>query len=223
MIESLKKFPGWPSQEGMGILRLSDTVGNVKSRLSRPNLPIQKGDEADGRGPYESVVFKDPDIGVVALITHIHAPYRGTDVIVDANTSIDTAIARVKDVFHLSKKDVSWVHPASKTKVFTTPSQGKTGAPAATGTVPMSQMAAELAAKTGMTKRDVSEVLNDFVGVVVKHLKKGDKVRIKGLGILQIRNRPARMARDPATGKPIRIKASKKVAFRVAKDLKDAV
>ena len=49
------------------------------------------------------------------------------------------------------------------------------------------------------------------------------KVRITGLGILQVRARPARMGRNPATGEAIKIKASKKVAFRVAKDLKDAI
>ena len=45
----------------------------------------------------------------------------------------------------------------------------------------------------------------------------------KRLGILQVRKRPARMGRNPATGEPIKIKASKKVAFRAAKDLKEAV
>ena len=51
----------------------------------------------------------------------------------------------------------------------------------------------------------------------------GNKVRITGLGILQVRHRPARMGRNPATGEAIKIKASKKVAFRVAKDLKEAI
>ena len=48
-------------------------------------------------------------------------------------------------------------------------------------------------------------------------------MRIAGLGILQVRNRAARMGRNPATGEAIKIKASKKVAFRAAKDLKMAV
>ena len=56
-----------------------------------------------------------------------------------------------------------------------------------------------------------------------KHLKKGDRIRIGGLGILQVRKRAARMGRNPATGEPIKIKASKKVAFRAAKELKEAV
>ena len=61
------------------------------------------------------------------------------------------------------------------------------------------------------------------IGLVVKHLKKGNKVRVTGLGIFQVRARPARMGRNPATGEAIKIKASKKVAFRVAKDLKEAI
>jgi DNA-binding protein HU-beta len=62
-----------------------------------------------------------------------------------------------------------------------------------------------------------------MVDIVVKHLKKGDRIRIGGLGILQVRKRAARMGRNPATGEPIKIKASKKVAFRAAKELKEAV
>jgi DNA-binding protein HU-beta len=46
---------------------------------------------------------------------------------------------------------------------------------------------------------------------------------MSGLGILQVRKRAARMGRNPATGEAIKIKASKKVAFRAAKDLKMAV
>jgi DNA-binding protein HU-beta len=59
--------------------------------------------------------------------------------------------------------------------------------------------------------------------MIVKSLKKGEKIRITGLGIFQVRKRPARMGRNPATGEAIKIKASKKVAFRAAKDLKEAV
>ena len=51
----------------------------------------------------------------------------------------------------------------------------------------------------------------------------GDRIRIGGLGILQVRKRAARMGRNPATGEAIQIKASKKVAFRAAKELKEAI
>ena len=74
-----------------------------------------------------------------------------------------------------------------------------------------------------MTTQVATGALDDFDCLVVKNRKKGNKVRITGLGILQVRNRPARMGRNPATGEAIKIKASKKVAFRVAKDLKEAI
>ena len=66
-------------------------------------------------------------------------------------------------------------------------------------------------------------MLEDMVAMVTKHLKRGDKIRITGLGVLQVRKRPARMGRNPATGEPIKIKASKKVAFRAAKELKESI
>jgi DNA-binding protein HU-beta len=59
--------------------------------------------------------------------------------------------------------------------------------------------------------------------MITKHLKKGERVKIVGLGILQVRHRAARMGRNPATGEAIKIKASKKVAFRASKDLKMAI
>jgi DNA-binding protein HU-beta len=90
-------------------------------------------------------------------------------------------------------------------------------------TVPLSKLIAELAAKHAMPKKTVASIFDDFVSLTVKNLKKGNKVRITGLGIMQVRKRAARMGRNPATGEPIKIKASKKVAFRVAKDLKQAI
>ena len=90
-------------------------------------------------------------------------------------------------------------------------------------TVSLRQIAAELAEKNDMTKKQANEVMHDFVALVTKNLKKGVRVRLNGIGILQVRKRAARMGRNPATGEAIKIKASKKVAFRVAKDLKEAV
>jgi DNA-binding protein HU-beta len=90
-------------------------------------------------------------------------------------------------------------------------------------TVTLKHLAADIASEHEMAKKQSEAILNDLVGMVVKHLKKGDRIRIAGLGILQVRKRAARMGRNPATGEAIKIKASKKVAFRVAKELKEAV
>jgi DNA-binding protein HU-beta len=94
---------------------------------------------------------------------------------------------------------------------------------AAQATVTIKDLAAALAEQHEMAKKQSQEILNDAVDLVAKHLKKGNRIRIAGLGILQVRKRPARMGRNPATGEPIKIAASKKVAFRAAKDLKEAV
>ena len=94
---------------------------------------------------------------------------------------------------------------------------------AAQATVTLKHIAAKLAEEHEMSKKAAETVLTDMVGLVVKHLKKGDRIRIGGLGILVLRKRAARMGRNPATGEPIQIKASKKVAFRPAKELKEAV
>ena len=80
-----------------------------------------------------------------------------------------------------------------------------------------------LAESHGLPKSQVNAMLMDMVDDITKHLKKGRRIRINGLGILQVRKRPARMGRNPATGEAIKIKASKKIAFRAAKDLKEAV
>jgi DNA-binding protein HU-beta len=80
-----------------------------------------------------------------------------------------------------------------------------------------------LAEEHQLTKRVGEALLGDLVSLITKHLKKGERVRIAGLGILQVRKRAARMGRNPATGEAIQIKASKKVAFRPAKDLKMAI
>jgi DNA-binding protein HU-beta len=89
--------------------------------------------------------------------------------------------------------------------------------------VTLKHLAATLAEEHQLTKRAGEALLGDLVGLITKHLKKGERIRIAGLGILQVRKRAARMGRNPATGEAIKIKASKKVAFRAAKGLKLAV
>ena len=96
----------------------------------------------------------------------------------------------------------------------------KAGTPA---TVTLKHLAASLAESHEIPKKQAESILGDMVGLVVKHLKKGDRLRLSGLGILVVRKRAARMGRNPATGEPIKIKASKKVAFRASKELKEAV
>ena len=90
-------------------------------------------------------------------------------------------------------------------------------------TVSSRQLAMQLAEKHELSKKQANAIMDDLVGLITKQLKKGTRIRLNGLGILQVRKRPARMGRNPATGEAIKIKASKKVAFRVAKELKESV
>ena len=90
-------------------------------------------------------------------------------------------------------------------------------------TVTLKHLSETLSETHELPKKQVNAMLEDMVSTITKHLKKGSRIRMSGLGILQVRKRAARMGRNPATGEAIKIKASKKVAFRVAKDLKEAV
>jgi DNA-binding protein HU-beta len=90
-------------------------------------------------------------------------------------------------------------------------------------TVTLKHLAATLSDSHDLPRKQAEAVLGDLVMLTARLLKKGDKIRLTGLGILQVRKRAARMGRNPATGEAIKIKASKKIAFRPAKELKEAV
>jgi DNA-binding protein HU-beta len=101
------------------------------------------------------------------------------------------------------------------------------GAPAAAKTkvetISTRQLAAQIAPKHELSNKASLAIVEEAIGLITKHLKKGARVRLNGLGILLVRKRPARMGRNPATGEAIKIKASKKVAFRAAKELKESI
>ena len=90
-------------------------------------------------------------------------------------------------------------------------------------TITLKHLAAAIAEDQELSKKQAEAILTDMVDRITKHLKKGERVKISGLGILLVRNRAARMGRNPMTGEAIKIKASRKVAFRAAKDLKMAI
>ncbi len=100
----------------------------------------------------------------------------------------------------------------------TTPSM-----PKVTRTITKGSLVATLADQHRLSKRASEKMFNDLISMITKHLQKGERVKIAGLGILQVRDRPARMGRNPMTGEPVEIKAGRKVAFRAAKKLKLAI
>ena len=84
-----------------------------------------------------------------------------------------------------------------------------------------SQIAAEIATKSGITKKAAAEILESIAQLAYKHAK--DTFTLPGLGKLVLVNRKARVGRNPATGETIQIKAKRVVKFRVAKVAKDAI
>ena len=110
--------------------------------------------------------------------------------------------------------------PAAKLAAKAPPAPVKAAPPT---TVTLKHLAAGLVERSEIGKKDADTIINGVFAQVVDHLKAGERVRIGGLGIIEVKDRPARMGRNPATGEAIQIKASKKIAFRAAKELKEAI
>ena len=85
------------------------------------------------------------------------------------------------------------------------------------------QLVAKLAEGGGVSRKQADDILNSLIDNVVKTVKKGESVKIPGLGIFRLRKMKARMGRNPQTGEPIKIPARKKVGFSVAKTFKETV
>jgi DNA-binding protein HU-beta len=89
---------------------------------------------------------------------------------------------------------------------------------AAQATITLKHLAATLANSHDLARKQAQAVLGDLVTLATRHFKRGDKIRLTGLGILRVRKRA-----EPRAREAVKIKASKKIAFRPAKELKDAV
>ena len=86
-----------------------------------------------------------------------------------------------------------------------------------------SQVAAHLADKLGITKKQAKSALEELTSLVVRELKKEGSLRLAGLGIFRKRKTKARMGRNPMTGAQIKIPARTRLRFTPAKSLKDSV
>jgi DNA-binding protein HU-beta len=85
------------------------------------------------------------------------------------------------------------------------------------------EMIAKMAKDARISKAAAEKALKSFTGNVTKALKKGDKLTLVGFGTFHVMKRAARKGRNPQTGEPITIKASKVPKFKPGKALKDAV
>lgn len=81
-----------------------------------------------------------------------------------------------------------------------------------------------LAAKLGLSKRMVTEVLEGFIAIVTEELAKGNNVTVTGFGTFRVSKRAAREGVSPRNPQQrIEIPALKVPAFRAGKTLKDAI
>ena len=85
------------------------------------------------------------------------------------------------------------------------------------------ELVAAIADQAGLSKKDSEKAVKAFTEVVTKALKKGDKVQLVGFGTFEVVKRAAREGRNPQTGKPMKIKASKAPKFKAGKAFKDAL
>ena len=85
------------------------------------------------------------------------------------------------------------------------------------------ELARAVAVEADVELKTVITVIDGFTNVVTAVVSKGEPVSIPGFAKFVKVDRPARMGRNPATGEAIQIKASKKVAFRASKELKEAI
>ncbi len=112
---------------------------------------------------------------------------------------------------------------AAPSKTAAAPAKAEAKAEAKPEIVTLRQLATDIAENHGLSQKQTNEVLAGTVAMIGKHLKKGMRIRIAGLGTLEVRKRSARMGRNPATGEPMKIKARKTVAFRASKELTDSI
>ena len=85
------------------------------------------------------------------------------------------------------------------------------------------ELIAEVAGEAQVRKVDAEKAINSLIRIVSETLKKSGRLALAGFGTFSVTERKAREGRNPQTGKPIKIPATKVVKFKPGKQLKDMV
>ena len=85
------------------------------------------------------------------------------------------------------------------------------------------ELIAVVAENTGLTKKDAERVVSATFDTIAAQLKAGEKIQVSGFGIFEVKEREARVGRNPRTKEAIQIPASKIPAFKASKTLKDMI
>ena len=86
-----------------------------------------------------------------------------------------------------------------------------------------SELTAAAAQAAGVQKKDAERLINAAIDIVAQKLAQGESVQLSGFGTFEVRNREARVGRNPVTRKTVEIPATKVPAFKASKGLKDLV
>jgi integration host factor beta subunit len=81
----------------------------------------------------------------------------------------------------------------------------------------------DIANKTGLTKKDVAQAVDEFLEAIARALEQGKHYEIRGFGTFRVKHRKARMARNPRTGEPVPVPERIVPVFKVSKELKEMV
>jgi len=85
------------------------------------------------------------------------------------------------------------------------------------------ELVAKIVEITGIKKVDTQKALDALIGTIIETIKTGDKVNITGLGIFKLKDKKARLARNPKTGESIQVPAKRAPKFLPSKNFKEAV
>ena len=85
------------------------------------------------------------------------------------------------------------------------------------------ELSAAAAEATGLQKKDAERLVNAAIDILTQQLAKGETIQLSGFGTFEVRNREARVGRNPVTKETIQIPATKVPAFKVGKAFKDMV
>ena len=85
------------------------------------------------------------------------------------------------------------------------------------------ELIAVAAESAGVTKKDAERVLNAALDAITQSMVRGDKVQLSGFGIFEVKDREARVGRNPRSKETIQIPATRQPVFKASKALKDTV
>ena len=85
------------------------------------------------------------------------------------------------------------------------------------------ELIAEVAVKTGLSKKDSEKAINAAFESITEALVAGDKVQLVGFGAFEVKERGERVCRNPKTKEEVKVPATRVASFKVGKALKDAV